>query len=708
MKRSWKFLLLLCIPIAFLLYLRGDFAYPVRGDYSDLVITHLPNAIFLRNSLLSGEIPLWSPLIFAGYPFAANPLSGLHYPFGWLALLFPLPFGFNLVTALHLAAAGLGMYLFVKSEGLSDWPALAAAMTFQAMPKIMAHYAAGHLTMIYAISLTPWLLWAERKRQDSRGINVWNLCPGIILALIVLADPRWAPYAALLWFAYALRLYIQQRKKNGAPGFVTWTGGLLLQGLVTAILSAPLWLPLLEYVPLSTRSLLTASERVGISLPAENLLGLFIPSMGGYAEWELYAGALPWLLLIFTLAVPQVRRQGCFWLGVLGVSVLVSLGESIPGVQALSNLPGFSLLRVPARSLFLTGLAFAVLTGYAIEYLMQNKVEQKPEPVFFMTPFIAFPLLIAAGMYFFLGGYYQPFLWAGLALLVGMIAILLIERRWLPVGICLPILLLVLVVEMTGMDASLMMRKASTDVFSQDEELMAFVSAPGDERYRVYSPSFSLPQYLTVSNGLELVDGIDPMQLSAYVEFFSRASGIPVEGYTVTLPPFADGKPEIDNAGYSPDAELLGLLNTRYVLSAFPLVSDGLEWITSIDDVQVYQNLKYRPRAWLEGPDGSLDEVEIVIYKANQVVLNTAGAGRLVLADVNYPGWQVTVDGQAAQIAPYLNILRSVELGEGKHQVIFTFQPISVYAGWGIALIGWLSILLISLKQGRQKEYGIA
>jgi hypothetical protein len=68
----------------------------------------------------------------------------------------------------------------------------------------------------------------------------------------------------------------------------------------------------------------------------------------------------------------------------------------------------------------------------------------------------------------------------------------------------------------------------------------------------------------------------------------------------------------------------------------------------------------------------------------------------------------VTVDGQAAQIAPYLNILRSVELGEGKHQVIFTFQPISVYAGWGIALIGWLSILLISLKQGRQKEYGIA
>ncbi len=113
MKRHWTVLFLLIFPAVFLIYIKGNFAFPVRGDYSDLLISHFTNAEFLRESLRQGEIPLWSSRIFEGYPFAADPLSGLHYPFGWLALLFPLPFCFNLVTALHLAAAGLGMYLFM-------------------------------------------------------------------------------------------------------------------------------------------------------------------------------------------------------------------------------------------------------------------------------------------------------------------------------------------------------------------------------------------------------------------------------------------------------------------------------------------------------------------------------------------------------------------------------------------------------------------
>lgn len=703
MKSFWKYSLPLIVPLAFLFYLGGNFAFPVRGDYSDLAITHLPNAEFLRNSLLSGEIPLWSPLIFAGYPFAANPLSGLHYPFGWLALLFELPFGFNLTTALHLLAAGAGMALFLKREGLGDWPALAAAMAFQLMPKLMAHYAAGHLTLTYAVCLTPWVLWAEQKRIENRRVSGWAFCPGVVLALIVLADPRWAPYAALLWFAYATRAYIHQRKARIAPKFIRWSGGLLLQGVAVLVLSASLWLPLIEYIPLSTRDLMTASERIGISLPAENLLGLFIPSLGGYAEWELYAGALPWLLLLFALAVPNLRRQVWFWLGLLGVSLLASLGDAIPGYSALSNLPGFSLLRVPARALFLTGFSFAVLTGYALEYLIQNKVEQKPEPVFFMTPFVTFPLLIAAGMGFYLGGYYQPFLWAGLALLIGLLAILVFEKRWLSTGISTCVFLLALVVEMAAMDAGLMSVKAPAEVLSQDQALLEIVSPQEGELYRVYSPSFSLPQYLANGQGIELVDGIDPMQLSAYVELFSTASGVPLKGYTVTLPPFVQGEPQTDNAAYLPDANLLGVLNTRYVLAAFPLEVDGLTWRASVDGVQVYENAYYRERAWVESEDGQTSPAEIVARQANRVVVAAAGPGNLVLADAFYPGWQAWVDGEPAQIEPYSGALRSVALGGGDHQVVFKYRPLTVYLGWACSLVGWISILAVFGMNGKRK-----
>ncbi len=701
MKGRWRLLLLLVIPLAFAIYLRGEFAYPVRGDYSDLAISHLPNAEFLRDSLLRGEIPLWSPLLFGGYPFAANPLSGLHYPFGWLVLLFDLPLGFNLVAALHLAAAGLGMFLFLRREDLSSWPALAAAMAFQAMPKLMAHYAAGHLTLFYAVCLTPWLLWSEDRRSESRRQVLRQILPGIFLGLIVLADIRWAPYAALLWLAYALRGWLIQRRNAGASNFLRWLGGLGLAGLVGAILSAPLWLPLLEYIPLTTRAAMTATERIGISLPPANLLGLFIPSMGSYAEWELYAGALLWLLLIFTLAVPTLRRQVWFWLVVLAVSLVAAFGEAIPGYLALSSLPGFSLLRVPTRSLFLCGLAFAALTGFALEYLLQNKVEQKPEPVFFMVPFAAFPLLIAGGMIFYLGGYSLPFLWGGAAMLIGLFAILALERRWLPVGTGLGLLVLLMIIEMIGTDASSIALKKPAEVLDQDTELLARIAPKAGEYYRIYSPSFSLSQAVAAQKGVELVEGIDPMQLKSYVAWFGQASGVPMEGYSVTLPPLENGEPLLDNAGFTPDARLLGLLNTKYVLAAFPLRANDLVWIDQVGEVQIYENMAYRERAWVEEDNGEIGVASILEYRTNRVVLSATGAGTLVLSDVFYPGWQAQVDGKPVAIQLYHNLLRSVALGSGEHQIVFTFRPVLVSIGWGCGLAGWLLILILALRQRR-------
>lgn len=702
MRQRAKLLALLIIPLAFLLYVQGNFAYPVRGDFSDLTISHLPNAEFLRASLLRGEIPLWSPLLFAGYPFAANPLSGLQYPLGWPALFFPLPFGFNLVTALHLCLAGLGMYLFLRRDGLSDWPALAAGVAFQAMPKLMAHYAAGHLTLTYAVCLTPWLLWAEQKRLAGRRFEGWRVAPGILLALIALADPRWAPYAAVLWLAYAAREFLRLRREGHAPRGIAWLGGVAAQGGVVAALSAALWAPLLQLIPLTTRSVMTASERIGISLPPANLLGVFIPSMGSYAEWELYAGALPWLLCIFTLAVPQLRRQGYFWLGLLAAGLLVSLGDALPGYRLVSGLPGFSMLRVPARSLFLCGFAFAVLTGRALEFLRQNRVEQKPEPVFFMVPFVAFPLLIAAGMAFFLGGYFLPFLWAGVALAIGMVAILAAEKGWIPAWAGQGLFLLLLVIEMAGMDASSMTLKPRAEVLQRDAGLLETVSPEAGELYRVYSPSFSLPQYVAVQKELALVDGIDPLQLNAYVELFSAASGIPRDGYSVTLPPFPQGKPREDNAGYSPDTNLLGILNTKYVVSAFPIQSAGLRRVENVEEVYLYENLDYRERAWVEGENGMQGGVQILDYRANRVILEAAGPGRLVLADADYPGWQATVDGADAPIEPYLGALRSVRLGAGDHRVVFSFRPLPVYAGWAVSLGSWVLILILSLKHRRR------
>ena len=81
-------LLLLALPLVLLLPSLNAFPYPPASEaaYSDLVLTHYPNAVTLRRALITQHsLPLWSPNILSGHPFAANPLAGVWYPPGWLA-----------------------------------------------------------------------------------------------------------------------------------------------------------------------------------------------------------------------------------------------------------------------------------------------------------------------------------------------------------------------------------------------------------------------------------------------------------------------------------------------------------------------------------------------------------------------------------------------------------------------------------------------
>ena len=158
---------LLITPLVLILQSPSGFPYPAPGaEYSDISISHYPNMLYLKRVLLdTGTVPFWSPAIFSGYPFAANPLSGLWYPPGWIALLFPLPMGFNLVAAMHLLWGGLGIYLLLRAEGLSDRSAIFGALAFEFSPKLFAHYGAGHLTLYYAVAWTPWLIWAAQRAK---------------------------------------------------------------------------------------------------------------------------------------------------------------------------------------------------------------------------------------------------------------------------------------------------------------------------------------------------------------------------------------------------------------------------------------------------------------------------------------------------------------------------------------------------------------
>lgn len=682
-KGLWPLLL----PVLLLVPGITGFPYPSsEAQYSDISVTHYPNAVFLQQSIYKySQIPLWSPTILSGYPFPANPLSGLWYPPGWLALLMPLPLGFNVVAIFHLLLAGLGMYLLIRQLGKSHEAALFGAIAFEALPKVFAHYGAGHITMLYAISLIPWLLLTELRRQKEKG-SFWVRQPGIFLALIVLADPRWGVYAGLFWLAFAL----SGNHKNWRQFGLGHVGQLLL----AFALSSTLLLPLLEYSQLSTRAHLAAADLLAYSFPFAGLLGLLAPQFGGFHEWIIYSGVIVLLLALSAAMRTKKASLDWFWIITVVICIIFSLGENIPVLRFFAGLPGFSLLRVPPRILPIVGFCLIILAVTTIDALLGNNLDQRSwrRARLGIVAIIGLQVGLFLAIWAFARQFPLNYL-VGFALsMLFLIALSSLANKKISRQSFWALLVALALLDLGIMDASLFATREKNRVLAESGEVAAFLAQePG--QFRVYSPSYSISQQTAAEYGLELADGVDPLQLQAYADFMQLATGIQSDGYSVTLPAIGND-PSRDNEGTKPDTARLAMLNVGFVASEFAIDVPGLELIDRFGKTYLYLLIENHPRAFIENkPDST---VSIKHWTPNRITLSAEGPGLLVLSEIMYPGWTAWVDGQQADIESYQDILRSVQLADGGHEVIFEFRPFSVFVGIliclaAIALLGILS-----------------
>lgn len=160
------------------------------------------------------------------------------------------------------------------------------------------------------------------------------------------------------------------------------------------------------------------------------------------------------------------------------------------------------------------------------------------------------------------------------------------------------------------------------------------------------------------------------------------------------------------------------------------LLGDAARWraVDEIGETLVYENLRAMPRVWLvpevvrleprdivkaiktsKLPDGrifdpsqialiedqtmlnsdhgSLGSAEIMYITDTMMVVKTTADTPLflVVSDIYYPGWKVTIDNHIAQIFKTNYLLRGVVVSEGSHIVKFEFQPKFFYLGAGIS-----------------------
>ena len=686
----------------------NSFAYPPGGEYSDITVSHYPNAIYLRNAIMENHtIPLWSSSILSGYPFAANPLSGLWYPPGWMALLLPLPLGFNLLILLHLFWGGLGMYLLLRQEGISVSAALLGALAFEAMPKLLAHYGAGHISLVYAISWTPWLLYLYRVRViepvplESRW-KIWLFQPGMVMALVLLADVRWGFYAGVVWWGYAFA-----HSYHGLPGFRFWEKlkYLLIHSLIGFLLAAPLLLPFMEYTRLSTRIGMAADTRLIYSFPPERLLGMFFPDFGGFHEWMIYPGGVVIVLALIGWTWRRDKTDILFWQATVLLTVVLSFGAQFPGMEAVAAIPGMNLLRVPSRWLFITGIGFAALAAHCMERI-RNGLDSRSIKRFNlgMVAILMLVVLWFVGVWILTREITTAYLWGVLVIFITAVSIYLLINGRLSFAIGVTVLISIGILDLAVTNLTLLESKNVEAVLSEAKAEASLISESRG-LFRIYSPSYSIPQHIAAINEFQLANGVDPMQLSSYAEYLEKASGVPSTGYSVVLPPISDGDPKTANSIYKPNPFLLGLLNVKYVDSSFPLQVDGLDEVQVFDGSILYENQEMKARIWvqlLNDPSGQIiSPVEFRSYQTNSIELEASGPGLLVLSEIYYPGWKVWVDEVPQEIKPYMGILRSVSLSSGAHEVRFSYIPASLIVGlifWGLGI----TLLILEVRRANR------
>ena len=342
--------------------------------------------------------------MFGGFPLFADGSLGVLFPLNWVLLVSPaalmlIPFGRTLL-------AGLGMYLFLRTLRIGPLGATVGGLVFALNGFAVAHFS--HIDLNNGTALLPYTLWAVERSRAAPGWRrqgLWLLVAGLAHALAWVSLHPMAPlmilpvYAA--WTVYrgfqdphphplshgergaGSSLSLWERVGARVSQRFRWTLAALVVPLALALgLAAAQVVPMLELGGLSPRQTAGARFNGSFSLPPYNLIGLvwptFFHSAPGGPQWGLwnletlvYLGTLPLVLALVPLAVwPRGRHVGFFAVtGVLALWTAFAVYVPFSPQPLLYALPGFNVLRAPARFFYLAAFAGAYLAGLGLDWL---------------------------------------------------------------------------------------------------------------------------------------------------------------------------------------------------------------------------------------------------------------------------------------------------------------------------------------------------
>ncbi|HEX9122387.1 MAG TPA: hypothetical protein VF984_03370 [Actinomycetota bacterium] len=347
----------------------------ITNEHPDILPQWLPTYCFLGRSLASGHIPAWNPYVMGGVPFAADPQSGWGYlPAMLLFSILPCTTAIRWFIVVQPILAGLGVYAFSRSEGLSRASATAGGVALALV--MSSSYAAISLPVAGSLAWTALLLAAASRCMHSGGWSGrvgWSIVTALAwgqLATAHLSNGLVMGTAFLAIYLVA-RGWADLRAGRLRPIHLPLLGGLLLSAL--PLVNLALLLPRVGYLPRSTLGLGYARlQELAAKLAGQRPVP-FGPGVASPGTWPLglalYFGVLAVILVLGwwwgrehrTVAIAFALAGAVFYVLSLE-SIAVALGPSL-GTSTL----GQFYLHEPYRFRYGTLLAIALLVPFGTE-----------------------------------------------------------------------------------------------------------------------------------------------------------------------------------------------------------------------------------------------------------------------------------------------------------------------------------------------------
>lgn len=391
--RGWKttlsavgFLTLVPLVLFFPALVLGKLIY---GD--DALGLVLPYYTEVARGLAAHQWPLWMPDLLGGMPGIASCNLMFLYPtdfIGCLGGLAPQTL-LGLDAALHVALAGIGMFLFLRRLDRGPSAALLGGLFFALSGSEISQLYGGFYNFVEGLAWVPWAFWAAHKGREEGAWSAWGLC-GLALALQVLAGAaQLTTYTAVALACFTLSPAWMPGPpsarsgpgKKWADSVLPGLAGLALALVLALLLASPQIWPTIQYLPLTARQSFSHAAFIRGSIGFADTLSWLVPGFNGWQEptyhgaksYSLtceYLGLMPWALAAGALLALGRSDAKVRWLaGLAGLAFFFAQGWWTPFYPLVSRLPIVSGFRIWSRTLFLLSFAVCTLAAFGWDAL---------------------------------------------------------------------------------------------------------------------------------------------------------------------------------------------------------------------------------------------------------------------------------------------------------------------------------------------------